>query len=206
MTLRISSIRAISAGEEVQLTFEVSDGEHSSLQSFVISSKQYLVLCPEKGECDTELYEAVEHMAQLWSAVKRGISLLNYGSCSEKALRVKLVSKGVERVIAEEAVCELASMGLLHPFDDAFREAQRMSAKLWGKRRISAGLYEKGYSAEAVAYALDGLDRSGVDYTESCRKLIERKYSDMADGEAERRRAFAALVRYGYGSDEIKQA
>lgn len=206
MTLRISSLSALSAGEEIKVTFEMSNGEHKSRQGLVISSKQYLVLGLQKGDCTTELYGTVEHLATVWSAVKRGTSLLAYGSCSEKALRVKLVSKGIERDVADEAVHELVSMGVLRPFDDALREAQKMYGKLWGKKRIAAGLYEKGYSAEAVSYAIDELEATGTDYTANCRKLIEKRYGGVPEEVSERKKLYASLARYGYTVADIREA
>lgn len=207
MKLEISSIRAINAGEEVKINFlTVGDNGQTERTSLIIPSKQYLSLKLAKGECDTELYDELARLAEIWSAVKRGTSLLSVSTCSEKALRVKLTSKGYDREIAEEAVKELVSLGLMNPFDDAFREAQKQFAKLRGKKRIAAELFAKGYSAESVRHALNKLDLSNADFVAGCRRLIEKRYTELPREPHERQKLYATLMRYGYTSSEIKKA
>lgn len=208
MTVRITSLCAINSGEEIKVTFEtVGDGtEQICRESFIISSRQYLVLGLSKGECTTEVYDTVAHLSEVWGAVRRGTALLAYGACSEKALRVKLVSKGFDREVAAEAVEELTSLGLMCPLDDALREAQRQCAKLWGKKRIAAELYAKGYSSDTVAYALDALEKSGIDYAENCRALIKKRYGKPPEDISDKKKMYDALVRYGYTSSQIREA
>ena len=208
MRIYITSLTARNGGEEAEVAFEtVSDGgEQTCRDRFLISSKQYLVLGLSKGESDRETYDAVSHASEVWHAVKKAVSCLSYGACSEKALRLKLVSKGYDKYIAAEAVDEICSMGLLRADDDAAREAERMAAKLWGKKRISAGLYAKGYSDGAVAHALRHLDSIGVDYEENCKRLLKKRYGATIGDREEERKVFAALMRYGYTSSEIRSA
>ena len=207
MDIRVVSICSRSGGEEVEIVFGISDGDgaHCDRVSFIISARQYLVLGIEKGESCEEQYDTVCYESTVWSCVKRGVAVLGYGSCSEKALRLKLVSKGFERDVADEAVRRIVGMGLMSANDDAVREAERMVRKLWGRRRIAAGLYEKGYSKESVAYALDAVEDMNVDFCESCRVLIEKKYGRALDAD-HRKKAFAYLTRYGYSAAEIKDA
>ena len=207
MNISIVSISSRSGGEEVEITFELvsDDGTHADRESFIISSAQYLVLGAEKGLSSEEQYDALSHESTVWSCVKRGVSLLGYGICSEKALRTKLVSKGFSKDIAEEAVGRIVGMGLMCANDDAVREAEKMIKKLWGKRRIVAGLYEKGYSKEAVTYVMSVLDDMDIDFCVNCRVLIEKKYGTELDVDS-RKKAFAYLTRYGYSSSEIREA
>ncbi|MBQ9112018.1 MAG: RecX family transcriptional regulator [Clostridia bacterium] len=207
MDISITSICARSGGEEIEITFELcSDGgEHSNRQSFIISSKQYLVLGVAKGVSSEEQYDSVAHQADVWSCVKKGMFLLGYGTCSEKALRMKLVSKGFDKYIAGEAVEHIVSMGLLCANDDAAREAEKMAKKLWGKRRITAGLYEKGYSAEAVSYAISALDDLGINFPRNCHELIEKKYGFPIEREMQNK-VFACMMRYGYSAADIREA
>ena len=88
--------------------------------------------------------ETVEYAARLHAAEKRALQVLSYGSCSEKMLCRKLVMKGVDREIAEEAVASLCERGLLDPSASAVREVEKGIAKLWGRKRIAASLFEKG--------------------------------------------------------------
>ena len=208
MNIRIISICSRSGGEETEVTFEIKSpsGEHCSKQSFIISSSSYLTLGLEIGASDTEQYDVVSREADVWSATKKALFLLGYGACSEKALRMKLISKGFDKEIAAEAVSSLSLRGLIREGDDATRVAEKMLAKLWGKKRIISGLYEKGYSAEAVSAAINALEDSGVDFVENCRKLIDARYSlDPSDRQSVSK-VFSSLSRYGYSASEIKQA
>ena len=210
MLISITSIVAINGGEEVTVTLAIQNdsdqGAQCQKQSFVISSKQYLILGLCKGECSTEVYDSVEQAAETWSATKKGIFLLGYGSCSKKSLRSKLLSKGFGKDAASAAVSELVSMGLLNEKKDASHEAQKCADKLWGKQRIASALYEKGYSAEAVEYALVTLQDSNVSFVQNCRRLIEKRYGSLPSDKAQRQKAVAALMRYGYSISEIKEA
>jgi SOS response regulatory protein OraA/RecX len=208
MNIQIISICPRSGGEETEITFEIKShsGEHASRESFIISSAAYLRLGLEVCVSDTEQYDTVSHEADVWCATKKALHLLGYGACSKKALRIKLVSKGFGKHIAEAAVDALSRRGLVCENDDAARVAEKMAAKLWGKKRIASGLYEKGYSSESVKNALDSLEDNGIDYIENCRKLIDTRYTIDTDDNDGQRKIFAALMRYGYSASEIKQA
>ena len=149
MRITVSCISARSGGEEMEISFRLLDdtGERECKESFIISAEQYLTIGVSKGDADEDTYDEIGHAATVWNAVKRGMSVLSYGACSQKALRVKLCAKGIDKEIAAEAAERLVAMGLIRENEDAARAAEKMAARLWGKRRISAGLYEKGYSA-----------------------------------------------------------
>ena len=208
MLVSVTSAVAVNSGAEINVTFLIQseDGENAQRQSFLISSKQYLVLGISKGECSMELYDETEHSAEIWSAVKKGTSVLGYGAYSKKALRAKLTSKGFSKEVAADAVEELEAMGLLNENGDAHREAQRGVGKLWGKKRIVAGLYEKGYSPEAIHFALCSLEDEDVDFVQNCRTLIEKKYGNLPTDPLQRKKAISSLLHYGYSPSEIKDA
>ena len=206
MDIHITAISGRSGGEEVEISFEISNGTHVEKRSFLMSTAQYLVICPERGAADEQIFDTVKYASDVWSATKRGIFILGYGACSEKALIAKLVSKGFDREIAADAVEAIVAKGLLRPADDASREAEKMVRKLWGKRRIISALYEKGYSADSVRAALYSLEESGVDYEKNCKRLVREKYSDTELDVSAQAKLYAALSRYGYSSSEIKSA
>ena len=206
MDIRITAISGRNGGEEVEIAFELSDGTHSEKRAFIISSAQYLVICPERGTSDEQTFDQIKYESDVWSATKRGIFILGYGACSEKALAAKLVSKGFDRDIAAEAVRAIVAKELLRPADDAAREAEKMVKKLWGKRRIISALYEKGYSAESVREAIRALEKNGIDYEKNCKRLVREKYSDAELDVSAQAKLYAALSRYGYSSSEIKSA
>ena len=208
MTVEISSIYSASAGEEIHVAFTLTeDGErHTEKRTMVISAKQYLELGLTKGECTTEVFDSVAYASSVWNATRKGIFLLGYGACSERALRSKLVAKGFSKEIAELATQEIVSMGLIDPMGDALREAQKQAKKLLGKKRIISALYEKGYSAQSVAYAMQTLEDEGINYVLSCERLIRKKHAELPEDPNEIRKLTASLQRYGYSISEIKSA
>lgn len=203
----VTSLCAKSAGEEMDITFIVSDGGNNRERStFTVSSRQFLTLGVSKGETDTDMFDAVSHAAEVWSATKKGMTLLGYGAASEKALCIKLTAKGFSREVAGEAVENLVLLGLINAAEDATELARKLVSKLWGKKRIASGLYEKGYASEDVTVAMNALDDMGIDFAENCRLLVEKRYGDVPRDPNGRRRLYAALARYGYSSAEIREA
>lgn len=205
--ISVTSISSRGAGEEIDVTFLAENSEgNSEKNTFTLSSRQYLALGITKGETDTEIFDAAAYAAQVWAATKRGVVLLGYGAVSPRAMKAKLVSKGFDKTVAEDSAKELVAMGLMNPAADASELARKCVTKLWGKKRITSELYEKGYSSEAVANALNFLDDMGVDFAFNCSKLIEKRYGELPADPMERKKLFAALCRYGYSTTEIKQA
>ena len=76
--------------------------------------------------------------------------------------------------------------------------------KLYGARRISTALFEKGFSKEAVHAAMGGAD---VDFSVICRKRIEKMGGrELFAAKETKQKAVAALLRYGFSYDNIKEA
>ena len=207
MNIGISGIFA--RGEDsVCVCFEIvsDDGAHKESEKFLISAAQLAGLGLSKGACDEALYDRVAREAQLYEAMCRAMRSLEYGACSAKTLRLKLIRAGFERDIAAETVERLSENGLISDVETACREAERSLKKLWGRRRIEAELYKKGYGADSVREALRYIDRVGADYVANCRLLIRKKLRVDDPDPAELKKLYAALVRYGYTSGEIREA
>ena len=201
------SIVALSArGEDVSVTFEIREGEHIQKESFLLSAARVADLRLTCGEVTTECYDTVSYGARIDRAVGRGLYLLGYGSCSEKTLVRKLVTKGEEKDVAREAVAILRQGGYVNEFTDAVREAERCVAKEWGKRRVIATLRAKGFPDDAVREALNALEDEGVDYVTLCRDRIRRQVSVVPSEPAKKQKLIAALMRYGFSASEIREA
>ncbi len=192
--------------DEIAVSLEISNGDHMQKERLVISSAQCADLAIKYGNIDERQYDDILFASQIHTAVKQSLSILSYGICSENALIRKLISRGNSREIAELATEELKKNGYIDQDEDAAREAERGAVKLWGKIRITASLREKGYSDDSIRYALTYLRASGVDYIENCSTLIRRKWVEIPSDPAERRKMVAAVMRYGYTSDEIRAA
>ena len=153
-------------------------------------------------------FDEIERAEKISSAYKKGLFLLGYGACSRKKLKFKLKTKGFDEEIASEATDMLSAQGFLNENSDALHEAELCLSKLWGKKRIIAQLYTKGFSDEAVRAVEDYL--ADIDFVENCKLLIERSYKRQlrsALGDRNAMMKFAAtLGRMGYSFSEIKEA
>lgn len=205
MTVSVVSLLA-KGGEDIEVVFEISNGAHSQKEGFIVSSRTVADLKLRVGECDRELFDQVSREAELYRAVKRGINILVYGACSEKMLIRKLVAKGTDPEIALCAVRELVTRGYMDPHADAVREAEKCVNKLWGRRRITAELFKKGYSEHSVKQALYALEDNEVDFAEICAERLKRTVAELPDDPMERRKLVASLERYGFSGSEIKDA
>ena len=205
MNISVTAL-SVHGTDEIAVSVEISNGEHIQKERLVISSAQCADLAIKYGDIDEQQYDAILFASQIHTAVRQGLSILSYGICSENALVRKLISRGNSREIAEIATEELKENGYIDQDEDAAREAERGAVKLWGKIRITASLREKGYSDDSIRYALTYLRASGVDYIENCATLIRRRWGEIPSDPAERRKMVAAVMRYGYTTDEIRAA
>lgn len=138
-------------------------------------------------------------------AVKRALSILEYGDNSRKRLIRKLTERGFDEEIAESAVARLVEMGYLREHDACARRAEQGVRKGWGKRRIAQDLYAQRYDRETVETVMCELEDE-VDFTENCIGVIRKKFRVVPEDRDARRKMAAALMRMGYGSDEVRHA
>ena len=167
MTVEILSI-AVRGEWDVAVTFLVQSSEHSQKETFVIPTSMVADLCLRVGPAGTDCYDAVSAAAERSVALKRGMYLLGYGSCSECALVRKLMDKGIAKETAVWAAGELAARGYLNEEADALREAEKCLIKLWGQRRIVTTLMTKGFSQKAIKRAMYELEDREVDFSALC--------------------------------------
>ena len=205
MTVTILSLAA-RGEDEIAVTFALREGEHQQTEAFTVSAADVADLRLCRGDSDRETFDAVGHLAELRRARKQGLYLLGYGACSRRMLCEKLRRKGFPKEIAEEAVALLCRDGYLNPAADALREAQRGVAKLWGKRRIAAALFSKGYDEAEIQDALFSLEDEGVDYAELCAERIRQTMPDLSADPAMKRKQIASLERCGFTHSEIREA
>ena len=205
--MTVSVLSALARGDnEIVVTLEIKDGENFHREKYVLSATLFADLGIKVGECDREEFDRVCHASQVYAAEKRGLNILGFGSCSEKALYMKLVSRGISKDIASEAVERIAVQGYMNADGDALREAQKCVFKHWGKRRIAAHLHSKGYPDDSVKRALYALEDEDVDFTELCLERLRATYSELPSDRDELRKLVAALSRYGFSTSEIREA
>ena len=205
MEISVVSVCAAS-GDDIAVCVSVSNGDEAQRKKFVISADAYARMGITKGECDTETFDALEWEAGVNSAFKRAMAILGFCACSKRTLVSKLLQKGFGREYAAEAAERAARLGFIDDKGNAYREAQRCVAKLWGEARIRASLAQKGYGSDAIESAMCALEDDGVDFFENCRALIEKKYPVLPTDRAEKQKLVASLMRYGYTLSQIKSA
>ena len=205
MRIAITSLSA--RGESgIAVTLEINSAEHSQRETFLLDGRAVADLGLKVGECSREVFEEIEHASRVCTAKNKALFLLGYGASSPKNLARKLVMKGISKDIATDAVKELLADRFLDPREDARREAEKCVSKLLGRKRITATLFEKGYTERDIKYALASIEADGVDYIELCAERIRRSSTAIPDTPDEKRKLVSKLERYGFSLTEIKEA
>ena len=76
--------------------------------------------------------------------------------------------------------------------------------KCYGKKRIQKELFAKGFDADVIRETLESLD---VDYSELCvRRIASMGGRACFEERAAKQKAIAALIRYGFSYDDIREA
>ena len=210
MKILLYKVNPISGGEETELYLEISSGEHFERNKFTVSAEMFFELgfsvnFSGEKELSREKYEEITLLAERHSAVKRGLSILSFGDNTKKGLAAKLRTKGFSREAAEYACEYLAESGYINEAESAKLLARDMAEKkLYGARRIAAALFEKGFSREAISAAEDEVD---VDFAAICAKRIAKMGGrELFVSPETKKKAVAALLRYGFSYEDIKEA
>ena len=198
---KITEIHAAGGGERLLLKILSPDG---SSETVTLGCGEYRRLGIKKGEIDEELYKRLVRSAQMDDALRRGVRILGYGINSPKRLEDKLVSSGVSRETAKLAARELCRRGYIDEEDDAWRLAEGMIKKGYGKRKILSSLREKRFSSTALEAVCQRLDE--VDFFEVCREAARKKFKHLEPAPNELQRAVSKLIAQGFSLSEAKSA
>jgi regulatory protein len=133
-------------------------------------------------------------------ALARCHALLARREYTAAQLRARLERAGIDEDIAAEAVAVLVADRYVDDAGYAQRFAEdRRNLQGWGAERIRRRLQEAGVSESLVESAVAGQEPGAE--LEAARELLRRRGLDAPADDRERQRAFAMLVRRGYGSD-----
>lgn len=201
----VTSIRAQNNGAEiaVTVTWEGNAGERQS-RVYVILTEQYAVIRPVKGSISDAGLSALESASRLRGAIREGERLLSYAPSTVRNLTRKLRSRGFAQDEAESAAERLKEIGLIDEENDLEREVAVCLRKLWGERRIRTHLWSRGYSHDVLEELPELL--AEVDFADNCAVLTRKRYGKVPRDPGERRKLCAALARYGYSPEEIREA
>ena len=200
---RICGVRAADGGAHLLVEVEIWENGERHRETLTLLTARVEQM-PQIGALSPEALEGLRREANVCAAIGAGLRCLGAGGSSGRRLVEKLRTRGFDLATATAATEVLAAKGYLREEESALREAERGMAKLWGDRRILADLTAKGYNGGALQYAKARLQAE--DGVERCVRLLRKRRIKPPANEAEARKLFAALVRYGYTSTEIKQA
>lgn len=210
MKILLYSVTPVNGGEETELRFELSEGENFENTKLTVSAEMFFELSlPLTLRAPVEFtparYEHVLFLAEKNAAVKKGLNLLSFGDNTKKGLVRKLTAKGFSKTAAVEAADLLEEEGYIDESASAAALAHDLAhKKLYGRRRIVASLYSKGFLSSTAEAAIEEAE---IDFTQICRKRIDSMGGSAIFAEQEeKRKAVAALLRYGFSMEEIRDA
>ena len=159
----------------------------------------------KKGEeISRELFETLSDNAELDEAIRKGLSILGYGSNSAARLEEKLRRQGFSSETATSAVAELIERGYINEEKDALRLCDSLILKKYGPRRVIVALKKRGYDRAVLQKAEEFL--SDVDFSEVCESFIRAKIKKLPENREETKKLVAKLTALGYNVSDIRRA
>ena len=154
---------------------------------------------------DDEQLHTLIRDSEKYRANEKALYLLEFRNHTQKELQEKIKRSGISQEAAREAVEKMEEIGLLDDAAYAKNLARTLfERKKYGFRRVQQELRLKGISPEIAEQVL--VEFAPEDAAEVIRELLERKYSSYAQDEKVKRRAVAAMLRFGYQNDDIRRA
>lgn len=192
------------ADSTVLISVEVSNESGRELVEFILIDALFEELMIERGDEIGEILPSLDHYSSVTAAYSSALSSFAYVQSSLKALYRKLIMKGFSKDVSREAIDIIRERGFVDEEAIALRRAELMIEKLWGRSRILKKLFEEGFPSEVIESVSDFLD--GVDFADKCRSVILKKYTCIPEERKEREKMYAALLRLGYSSADIRGA
>ena len=154
-------------------------------------------------ELDDEELHALLQASAKHRAEEKALYLLEHRAHSKKELENKITRAEFDREAARSAVEHMEELGLLNDEDYARRLANELfTRKKFGARRVKQELRQKGIDDALIAAVMDEFSTERRKQRKTSAPF-GAKYPMAREDEKVRRRAVAALQRYGYGFDEI---
>lgn len=212
MEITVTEIRAAANGAEAIVAVRICEGESIQDLSGSILTEMLLELglpweFTEPISLGRNRFDALLFCMEKTAAIKKGLSLLEYAQNTAKSLKRKLIQKGYSAETAGEAVEYLLSRGYIREKDDAALLVETLAErKLYGRNRIKKELYAKGFEGDVIKEVMDSVVYE-IDFAGICARRIKHMggYELLAD-RCRRQKAIAALMRYGFSFEDIKEA
>jgi len=154
-------------------------------------------------DLSVEVKEALLTADQEQGIRSRALGFLDRRAMSRKELVDKLVQKGEDRAQAEQVADWLVEMGQINEEEYAGAIVRHYAAKGYGRKRIEQELWRRGVEKEVWDQAFSEMPE---DTDETIDRFIESKLRGEIPDRKEEKRVTDALMRRGYGWDEIRSA
>ena len=165
------------------------------------------ILKVSKVESETKsLFETVfddgeENASQ--ATKTRALKILGSRQMSAANMERRLIEKGENEIDAANAVAWLIRLGAINDSIYALSISKHYLAKGYGIARIKDELYKRGIPKELWEEALSIADEDEMD--EAILAFLEKKLCGSTE-QTDLRRASDALIRRGYGYEDVKSA
>ncbi len=134
----------------------------------------------------------------LEAAKQKAYRLLSLRPHSARELEIKLLSRGFPKAIVKEALENLHELKYLNDASFADSQARHLAAnKLWGNRKITACLREKGVDDRLIEDALEAARRELSEEEAIVRWMKKRKSTKQPDVK-EKHKIFQSLTGRGF--------
>ena len=152
---------------------------------------------------DMDLKKLLEDSAD-HRAHEKALYLLEHRAHSKKELAAKIARTEFDREAAMRAAERMEELGLVDDEQYARRLTQELfERKKYGTRRVRQELQRRGIDDALIGQVLEEFSPETDENVEKIREHLERKYPAAWEDEKVRRRAIAAMQRYGYKMEDI---
>ena len=163
----------------------------------------YEKLLKEGNTLTEDEAEKLFYESEYRRAKSRALWFLDRADRSEKVLLEKVISGGIAKEPAKEAIARLKELGLVDDIRYARNLFERYKEQNVSKRAAYAKMYEKGVPPEIIKTVLN---ENETDEIGGILSLIERKYRNKIAAENGPEKVAASLIRKGFSYSDVKTA
>ena len=146
--------------------------------------------------------DEIKEQSEVKFAKDYALKMLSYKSYTRKMLLEK-ISEKTEHQYAFIAIDRMEELGLIDDLDYAMRLSRDLvNLKNYSLKKCEQELNHRGICSEYINQAIEQF--SEIDPEIQIYKIVEKKYINKLSEEKSRTRAINALVRRGFGYDDIR--
>lgn len=153
-------------------------------------------------ELDEESYDRLRAACEYFRVRQKAAEIISHRALSVGELKTRLCRKGAAPEDAERAAQWLVELGAIDEGEYAAAVVRHYAARGYGRARINAELHRHMVPREYWEEALEYLAQYGTGPDEFICSRLKGRPADAAS----KKRVCDALVRRGYGYEEIRSA